>query len=477
LETLKWLADYIASMKMNQLQLYVEHTFAFRFDPDIAEGCSPLTPAEILELDQYCRDRRIEFVPSIQSFGHMGHILSLPQYRDLAELQIKRADQPIGWEEMAWGERMHGATIDPSNPESRELLENMYDCFLPLFDSDQVNVCSDETWDLGKGKNAARAEEVGVGRIYIEHMKFLNELSHRYGKRMMFWGDIVKKHPELVSEIPKDAIMLDWGYNADHDFEGCAIFAREGLDLYICPGTSGWNRILNGINNADLNIRRYADAGKRNGAIGLLNTDWGDHGHFSHLSGSLHPIAVGAAIAWNVGQPSPDQFDRAWSAMLFDDPSGRAAQVLRDQSWIADRGRTWIMLYRAMADSWLVERSSEESAQRIIDQGRRAARLFESYTANGQGDRRINAELANASLMNAMLGEKMLLALQVHAGEGRTDPELADRLDRWADQLRDLYGRYEELWLDRNKESNLRDIRRVIRERIEEAHTKARQLR
>lgn len=35
---------------------------------------------------------------------------------------------------------------------------------------------------------------------------------------MQFWGDIVQHHPELIPEIPKDVIVLEWGYESDHPF-------------------------------------------------------------------------------------------------------------------------------------------------------------------------------------------------------------------------------------------------------------------
>ena len=54
LETLKKLADKAAFYKLNSLQLYVEHTFAFREYVGVNKGQEPLTPEDIRELDAYC---------------------------------------------------------------------------------------------------------------------------------------------------------------------------------------------------------------------------------------------------------------------------------------------------------------------------------------------------------------------------------------------------------------------------------------
>ena len=128
LATLKELAARLAAFKINQLQLYVEHAFAFQFNPNIGRGCSPLTADDIRELDAHCARRRVELVPSLASFGHMGFILSLPEYRHLAEIEATGT-----WAEMSWRQRMHGLTLDPTNdgPPSRGL-----------------DVC---TWDMSAG--------------------------------------------------------------------------------------------------------------------------------------------------------------------------------------------------------------------------------------------------------------------------------------------------------------------------------------
>ena len=70
--TLYDLVDLLASWKVNQLQLYTEHTFAYRNHPEVWAEASPITGEEILALDAYCRERFVELVPNQNSFGHMA---------------------------------------------------------------------------------------------------------------------------------------------------------------------------------------------------------------------------------------------------------------------------------------------------------------------------------------------------------------------------------------------------------------------
>src|SRR5262249_55028639 len=74
LDTLKRIVDLIGFYKLNMLQLYTEHTFASRRHPEIGRGWGAMTPEEVVALDHYCRDRYVELVPCLQSFGHLRHI-------------------------------------------------------------------------------------------------------------------------------------------------------------------------------------------------------------------------------------------------------------------------------------------------------------------------------------------------------------------------------------------------------------------
>jgi hexosaminidase len=80
LETVLELVDMLAGWKINQLQLYTEHTFAYRNHPEVWASASPFTGQDILALDAYCRARFVELVPNQNSFGHMERWLIHDRY-------------------------------------------------------------------------------------------------------------------------------------------------------------------------------------------------------------------------------------------------------------------------------------------------------------------------------------------------------------------------------------------------------------
>ncbi|MCP4197139.1 MAG: family 20 glycosylhydrolase [Proteobacteria bacterium] len=292
METLYGLVDKLAAWKINQIQLYTEHTFAYQKHPIVWEKASPMTGEQILALDAYCRDRFIELVPNQNTFGHMYRWLRHPEYLPLAEI-IEGAQTP-------WGTYWKGPySLSPADPGGLDLVRDMLDELLPHFSSSQVNVGCDETFDLGKGRSKKRVEKEGVGRVYLDFLlRIYREVSAR-GHTMHYWGDIIMEHSDLVPDLPRDAIAMEWGYEADHPFdEHGTLFAASGIPFYVCPGTSSWRTLAGRSDNAIENLRNAALNGLKHGAVGYLNTDWGDDGHWQPLPVSYLGFLYGAALSW-----------------------------------------------------------------------------------------------------------------------------------------------------------------------------------
>jgi len=325
LATLKSLIEKLAYYKINELQLYVEHSFAFRNIPELWVGRDPLTSEEILELDRYSRSFHIDLIPSLASFGHLYELLRLKRFEPLNELNIKSSEIP----QNLW-DRMAHYTIDPTNNDSYKLIKTMIEEYLPLFSSRYFNICCDETFDLGKGKNLQRVQKEGTGILYLEFVNRLIELVRSHGKTPMLWGDIILKHPELIKQLPKDVIYLNWGYGADITDENVRAFADAGVSQYVCPGTQGWSRFAYDIETASVNIRKMVQFGSQYKAAGVLNTDWGDCGHINLFAGMFHGMILGAALSWNKESYSDDEFDRAVSVLEWGDKGEALYKLLRE---------------------------------------------------------------------------------------------------------------------------------------------------
>lgn len=450
--TLYDLIDLLASWKINQLQLYTEHTFAYQNHREVWQNASPLTAQEILELDKFCRERFIELVPNQNSFGHMHRWLEHPRYRDLAET-------PDGC--VMWGEPRGPFSLNPLDPRSLALIEELYDELLPNFSSRQFNVGCDETLDLGQGRSKAECERRGAGRVYLDFLlKIYNAVKAR-GHTMQFWGDIIVQHPELIPELPRDAIALEWGYQADHPFdEDGAQFARAGIPFYVCPGTSTWNSIAGRTANALGNLCNAAENGLKHGAIGYLNTDWGDNGHWQYLPFSYIGFAYGAAVSWSLAANRNIDIARATSLFAFRDATGTLGQIAYDLG-NADKSlgidlHNSTVLFRIL--QWQLDRIPErisgitsdalKQTEHHIAQTVRALRRAKSVRADAK---LITAEFESAAAILQHACERGQLALE-------TNPRQTRALKRKLklDSAR-IVKEYRTLWHARNRPGGFKD--------------------
>ena len=324
LETLCQTIDLLSELKYNQLQLYTEHTFAYQNHQVVWEKASAYTGEDILFLDQYCADRAIELVPNQNSFGHMARWLNHPDYNPLSETEDKGFIHPLTGEH-----KPEAFSLCPSEPGSLHLMQELYDELLPHFRSSQFNIGCDETFDLGQGKSIEDCEQKGKGRVYLEFLKALHYEVHKRGKLMQFWGDIILNYPELIPELPRPCVALNWGYEADHDFaKETQALANADIPFYVCPGTSAWNSIGGRTNNMKQNIAAAVKAGLEQGAQGLLMTDWGDNGHWQPWPVSWPGFAYAAALSWHYESNQDLALHSAIDLHLFQDQAGLLGKIL-----------------------------------------------------------------------------------------------------------------------------------------------------
>ncbi|MCG8350896.1 MAG: family 20 glycosylhydrolase [Chloroflexales bacterium] len=466
LETLFALVDMLASWKINQLQLYTEHTFAYSQHQAVWADASPLTGQKIEQLDAYCRQRFIELVPNQNTFGHMERWLRHPNYAPLAETHSE-FNTP-------WGITMQGPfSLCPDDPGSLALIRDLLDELLPHFSSRMVNINCDETVDLGQGRSQALCQQLGNGRVYLDFLLQIVGLVRDRGRIPQFWGDIIVTHPELIGELPHDALVLLWGYEANHPFATqCAQFAASGMPFYVCPGTSSWCSIAGRSSNALGNLRAAAEHGLRHGAQGYLITDWGDRGHWQQLPVSYLGFVAGAAYSW------------AWEA-------NRDIEVARVASQFAFRDVTGVMgklaydlgdIYRMMGDTtpngtalfWTLQLPldaplphdplSDEGLQRARDALDAAAQTIERVHLIGPDAAQLIAEFTQT--IGLLHHACRRAALRLHP-EQRTTAQHST----CAHELGQLIDEQRRLWLGRNRPGGLSDSLARLEQALKDYHS------
>lgn len=317
MQTLAKLIDLLAGWKINQLQLYVEHTFAYPGHEVVWRDASPIFPNEVRQLDALCRERFIDLVPNQNSFGHFHRWLVHPPYRSLAECP-EGIEHPFSDTREPYG-------LCATDPGSIELLADLYEKLLPNFHSGLFNVDLDETFDLGLGRSAEACRAYGKEEIYLRFLEQVHALVRGHGRSMQFWADIIIERPDLLPRMPTDHIIaLEWGYEPDHPFDEHQTRLQQAqIPFVVCPGTNSWNSITGRLPEALETIEKAARSGYRHGAEGLLMTDWGDNGHLQPLATSFAGLLAGAAAAWNVERcVSVDNITELLRTHVFPDPTG-----------------------------------------------------------------------------------------------------------------------------------------------------------
>jgi hypothetical protein len=304
--------------------------------------------------------------------------------------------------------------------------------------------------------------------VYVNFLKAIHAEVSARGRRMMFWGDIVLHYPDLIRELPKDSIALNWGYEADHPFNReTRQFARSGIPFYVCPGTSTWMSLIGRHDNALANLRRAADAGRRRGAIGYLITDWGDGGHPQPLAVSYLPYLAGASFSWCARSFDEAALIPVLSRDIFHDDSqslARAAQRLgmahRKLKYVEANAtplgtviaaplpetRELFCHTGATAHKWVSGRNIHSAQVEIASQ----LELIRKATPHGASGKVLRRELELAARMAAQSCQLMLWRQAVAAGETRRARALAREGIR---ELRRLDRNFNRLWPLRNKGS------------------------
>ncbi|WP_298836019.1 beta-N-acetylhexosaminidase [Clostridium sp.] len=460
LKMLMELVDRASFYKINQLQLYIEHTFAFKGMSEIWMDKDPLTSEEILILDQYCNKRHVELIPSLSTFGHMYEVLRSKSFNDLCELENSEGG------EYSFEHRMNSHTLDATNEGSIKLVEKMLLQYMPLFSSNTFNICCDETFELGKGKSKARADKVGVGMLYVEFLNKVIDIVKKKGKRVMFWGDVILHHPELLSNISKDAICLNWDYNENAKEDGTKAITESGLEQYVCPGVWGWNQLVNKVDKGFENIKRMVAYGVKYGATGVLNTDWGDFGHINFLSTSIPGMAYGASLSWNPeGEKDFENVYKALSIIEYGDDSLKLVSLLNQLSKNQVVGWYELVEWKEnfKNDSAIKKSFGNLDWKKILEGYNLACEIEDKFTRLSNKVRTntfdlqefiVSAraiQLVDSFFLNLLKTEKGMNEINTVF----TPRDLAENLEVW-------FYDFTKIWRTRNKESELYRIRDII---------------
>ena len=438
-ETIKKLIDDMAYYKLNSLQLYVEHVFEFEETKELWSSFGYLTKAEIREIDDYCKENFIDFIPSLSTFGHLYDLLEQPKYK---HLQVLKDYETIP---NFWHARMRHHTIDPLKSESFEVVKSLIDQYAPHFTGDYFNICCDETFDLKRYAEAGLDE----GRIYVDFVKKIIDHVQGKNKKVMMWADILLEHPETIAELPEDILFLNWYYNANPEKieHKISTFAQSGRKQIVCPGTSSWYRLCENAEVAEVNITKMIEAGHKYGAVGVLNTNWGDWGNPCSLELGMYGMVLGAEKSWSVGTEIDNEFYEAVNALLYGSENG--IQSLKAVSALHDH-----IAWKQVCQNYFAHRYENGEGMEFISEDE--VKLIQ------KGYVEIVEKLSGEQWGNDEYRKEMMIAAEGICVMAELSAKLAGYDVARETNTREWLKRYSESWKRKNKASELYRIKEMF---------------
>lgn len=320
LDFLKKQVEELSSYKLNAFTLYTEHVFRLKRHPKIAPS-DGITAEEVAELDKYAKKHHVQLIGNFQSFGHFANILKVPGYENLKETSD---------------------VITPAKEESYRFLKEVYGEIAPAYSSPLFNINCDETYGLGEGPAKDMVAKEGLGNVYAKHINRVSTLLKAHGKTPMMWGDIALQYPDIRKNLPKDLIVLTWGYDPRASFvDQIEPFTKIGFKFLVCPGVSCWGQTFPDLDAATTNINNFVRDGASQGALGMLNTTWDDTGE-NLFNNNWYSLVWGAEVSW--ARPGSDAnslsnglqaFNEAFPRLFYGLSDGRLSSVF----WTLSRMR------------------------------------------------------------------------------------------------------------------------------------------
>jgi hypothetical protein len=258
---------HFSKQGINTLVMEWEGSYPFQEDPLIPNRYA-YTRQEVKDFIAYSQSLHIDVIPLQQSFGHVEYILRHYKYAALRE-----DDKDF-------------SQVCPSEPElNKELFTRLFTDMAALHPSPYFHIGGDETHLLGHcEKCKKRAAEIGISRLYFDHIKMLCDIVVSLGKRPVLWADIALNYPEYIHLLPKETIFVDWNYGWAMDrFGAHERLVQSGYEIWGAPSirSSPDNYFLTRWQYHFNNIRDFIPICKKLGYKGIVMTSWSTSGVYS----------------------------------------------------------------------------------------------------------------------------------------------------------------------------------------------------
>jgi len=443
-ENFKRIIKFLARYKMNVYQPYIEDVFQFKSYPTIGVKRGALTGEDVKAMLNEARKYNIDVVPVFETLGHFENILSQPEFARFAEYP-------------------GSASLDVSNDSIYIMLENMLKEIFDAFPSAYINIAADESFDVGLGNSKKLVEEKGIAQVHADHYNKVIAICRRYNKHVLMYGDIILEHPEILTMIPKDIEIVDWDYGDKFSYNHVRKFKEAGFKFYVSPAVWNFTTTFPALNIALPNIQYFTRAGIEEGALGMINSQWGDYGAETFRELNLFPFAWGAQCSSNYKASNMSTFSKNFLRDFYgtDDPrinniyqtlSNMYGDLLWHDVWqyplMKFRRGNWMYYGMSPAARATFTEWTQGDMKSTLDDLQKKATANKNHFDMMRWLVKLNGWYSRKSETQSMLLDK-------YEGNPVDSMKIMKRIESNMDELKVLREEYKGLWLKNNKPDNL----------------------
>ena len=307
-DNIKKIIRFMALYKMNTYMPYIEDLIHFKDYPSIGKDRGTFTQNEIQELQDYADQYHVQLIPIFESLGHQENMLNLPKF-------MKYAEYP------------GAASFNTQSKASVDFLKHLLGETIPMFHSEYFHIGGDESFDVGLGASKKAVNRYGLATVNARFYRKVYDYVKSHGKKVMMYGDMLLRNPDVLAQLPKDIIIVDWHYGASDEFPSTEVFARANQPFIASPGISNWSRLYPNQSAAWVNTYNFTLEGYKNGALGSITTSWGDMGGPNFRELNYRGYAYDAECAWNPENADQSTIDSRFNNIFFGSNSPQLSAI------------------------------------------------------------------------------------------------------------------------------------------------------
>lgn len=317
-EKIKEFALLMKASGYNTLMLYTEDTYEVNNQPYFGYMRGRYSKNELKEIDKFCNENGVEFIPCIQTLAHVENLLRQTNvYGDIIDCD----------DIMLIGEE-----------KTYKLIEDIISTLAECYTTKKIHIGMDEAYRVGTGKYQRLNGIKDRFDVLNEHLHKVCEICYKYDFEPLIWSDMFCKlalnaenqfNLDNIADIAKKAAVPEnvglvyWDYYStkyeryDKLIKANKMFGRE---VYFAGGLWTWASFASdndfSIKTSEVAIKACKD----NGVENRFFTVWGDNGAECSCFNILPSLFYVGALSSGEADPEKVKADfKAATGAEYDD--------------------------------------------------------------------------------------------------------------------------------------------------------------